>query len=37
VLFVSGLQRPPPSEEFLAKPFRARALVSALAHLLGAQ
>jgi CheY-like chemotaxis protein len=34
VLFVSGLQRPPPSEEFLAKPFRARALVSALNHLL---
>jgi two-component system cell cycle response regulator CpdR len=37
VLFVSGLQRPPPSEEFLAKPFRARALVSALNQLLGAQ
>jgi CheY-like chemotaxis protein len=36
VLFVSGLQRPPPSEEFLAKPFRARALVSALYHLLEA-
>jgi CheY-like chemotaxis protein len=34
VLFVSGLQRPPPSEEFLAKPFAARALVSALHHLL---
>lgn len=37
VLFVSGLQRPPPSEEFLAKPFRARALVSALNNLIGAQ
>ena len=37
VLFLSGLQRPPPTEEFLAKPFRARALVSALNHLLGAQ
>ena len=24
VLFVSGMQRPPGSEEFLAKPFRAR-------------
>jgi CheY-like chemotaxis protein len=36
VLFVSGLQRPPPSEEFLAKPFRARALVSALNQLLEA-
>ncbi len=34
VLFVSGLQRPPPSEEFLAKPFPARALVSAVQHLL---
>jgi CheY-like chemotaxis protein len=34
VLFVSGLQRPPPSEEFLAKPFPARALMSALHHLL---
>ena len=36
VLFVSGLQRPPPKEEFLAKPFPARALVSALHHLLEA-
>jgi CheY-like chemotaxis protein len=36
VLFVSGLQRPPASEEFLAKPFRARALVSALHHLIDA-
>jgi len=36
VLFVSGLQRPPPTEEFLAKPFPARALVSALHHLLEA-
>ncbi len=35
VLFVSGMQRPPDSEEFLAKPFRARALVSALHHLMG--
>ena len=34
VLFVSGMQRPPASEEFLAKPFRARALVSALHQLL---
>jgi CheY-like chemotaxis protein len=34
VLFVSGLQRPPPQEEFLAKPFPARALVSAVQHLL---
>ncbi len=37
VLFVSGLQRPPDSEEFLAKPFRARALVSAVHHLIGAR
>ena len=36
VLFVSGLQRPPASEKFLAKPFPARALVSALHHLLEA-
>jgi CheY-like chemotaxis protein len=36
VLFVSGLQRPPPQEEFLAKPFPARALVSAIHHLLEA-
>ncbi len=34
VLFVSGMQRPPASEEFLAKPFRARALVSALQQLM---
>jgi CheY-like chemotaxis protein len=34
VLFVSGLQRPPPTEEFLAKPFRARALISAVRQLL---
>ncbi len=35
-LFVSGLQRPPGNEEFLAKPFPARALVSAVQHLLAA-
>jgi CheY-like chemotaxis protein len=35
VLFVSGMQRPPPSEAFLAKPFPARALVSAARQLLG--
>ncbi len=34
VLFVSGMQRPPGSEEFLEKPFRALALVSALNHLM---
>jgi two-component system, cell cycle sensor histidine kinase and response regulator CckA len=34
VLFVSGLQHPPASEEFLPKPFPRRALVSALQHLL---
>ena len=34
VLFVSGLQHPPDSEEFLPKPFPRRALVSALQHLL---
>src|ERR1700733_3589138 len=34
VLFVSGMQRPPGSEEFLAKPFRAIALVSALNQLM---
>jgi CheY-like chemotaxis protein len=34
VLFVSGLQHPPASEEFLPKPFPRRALVSALEHLL---
>jgi CheY-like chemotaxis protein len=37
VLFVSGMQRPAASEEFLAKPFPARALVSALQHLLEAR
>ncbi|MEJ0020935.1 MAG: response regulator [Acetobacteraceae bacterium] len=37
VLFVSGMQRPPASEEFLAKPFPTRALVSALHHLLEAR
>jgi two-component system cell cycle sensor histidine kinase/response regulator CckA len=36
VLFVSGRQRPPASEEFLPKPFPPRALVSALQHLLAA-
>jgi CheY-like chemotaxis protein len=36
VLFVSGMQRPPASETFLAKPFPARALVSALHHLMAA-
>jgi CheY-like chemotaxis protein len=34
VLFVSGRQRPPISEEFLEKPFRSRALLSAVTHLL---
>ena len=34
VLFVSGMQRPPESEVFLAKPFPTRALVSALHHLM---
>jgi CheY-like chemotaxis protein len=34
VLFVSGLQQPPESEEFLPKPFRTRALVAALNHLI---
>ena len=34
VLFVSGMQRPPESEDFLAKPFPARALVAALQQLL---
>jgi CheY-like chemotaxis protein len=34
VLFLSGMQSPPVSEEFLAKPFPTRALVSALHHLL---
>jgi len=37
VLFVSGLQRPPASEEFLAKPFPARALVAALQQLIDAR
>ena len=36
VLFVSGLQRPPASEEFLPKPFPPHALTSALEHLLAA-
>jgi CheY-like chemotaxis protein len=34
VLFVSGLEHPPASEEFLPKPFPRRALVSAVQHLL---
>ncbi len=34
VLFLSGLQQPPASEEFLPKPFMRRALMSALQHLL---
>jgi CheY-like chemotaxis protein len=37
VLFLSGRQRPPASEEFLAKPFPARALVSAVSNLLEAR
>ncbi len=37
VLFLSGMQRPPASEEFLAKPFPVRALVSAVQHLLDAR
>lgn len=37
VLFVSGLQQPPESEEFLPKPFRTRALVEALHHLMQAR
>jgi CheY-like chemotaxis protein len=36
VLFVSGRQHPPASEEFLPKPFPRSALVSALLHLLAA-
>jgi hypothetical protein len=36
VLFVSGLQRPPDHESFLAKPFMARSLISAVQHLLKA-
>jgi CheY-like chemotaxis protein len=36
VLFVSGMQRPPAREEFLLKPFRTNALVSALHHLMDA-
>jgi CheY-like chemotaxis protein len=34
VLFVSGRQHPPASEEFLVKPFPVRALLSAVQHLL---
>lgn len=34
VLFLSGLQAPPATEEFLAKPFPRRALVSAVQHLM---
>jgi CheY-like chemotaxis protein len=34
VLFVSGQQRPPETEDFLAKPFRTRALISAVRQLL---
>ena len=34
VLFVSGMQKPPETERFLAKPFPTRALVSALHHLM---
>jgi CheY-like chemotaxis protein len=34
VLFVSGMQRPPAREEFLLKPFRTNALVTALHHLM---
>ncbi len=37
VLFLSGLQQPPASEEFLPKPFLRRALVSAVQHLLDAR
>ncbi len=37
VLFVSGQQHPPDREEFLAKPFPARALLAALHHLLDAR
>lgn len=36
VLFLSGLQQPPASEEFLPKPFMRRALMSAVQHLLEA-
>jgi len=36
VLFVSGRQRPPDTEVFLAKPFPPRALIAALYHLLEA-
>ncbi|HTI80278.1 MAG TPA: response regulator [Acetobacteraceae bacterium] len=36
VLFVSGMQRPPPCETFLEKPFPLRALVSAVNQLLEA-
>jgi CheY-like chemotaxis protein len=34
VLFVSGLQQPPPREKFLMKPFMRGALMSAIRHLL---
>ena len=37
VLFLSGMQRPPATEEFLAKPFPVRALISAVQHLLRAR
>jgi len=37
VLFLSGRQRPPASETFLAKPFPGRALVSAVQGLLEAR
>ena len=36
VLFLSGRQRPPASETFLAKPFPGRAFVSAVQGLLAA-
>ena len=36
VLFVSGLQHPPATEEFLPKPFPRGALVSAVQHVLAA-
>ena len=36
VLFLSGLQAPPGREDFVPKPFRPHALVSALHHLLQA-
>jgi len=37
VLFVSGLQRPPAHEMFLAKPFPASALASVLQNLMEAR